>query len=42
MEKEHQCLQNKDFVILSNDFRNNRVKKKDFRSTLDQRSKADP
>ena len=42
MEKEHQCLQNKDFVILSNGFRNYRVKKKDFRSTLDQRSMTDP
>ena len=27
MEKEHQCLQNKDFVIFSGDFRNNTVKR---------------
>ena len=28
MEKEHQCLQIKDFVILSNGFRNYKVKRK--------------
>ena len=28
MEKEHQCLQNKHFVILSSGFRKNTVKRK--------------
>ena len=30
MEKEHQCLQNKHFVILSGGFWNNAVKRKIF------------
>ena len=28
MGKEHHCLQNKDFVVLSSGFRNNKVKRK--------------
>ena len=28
IEKEHQCLQNKDFVIISSGFWNNTIKKK--------------
>ena len=47
MEKEHQCLQNKDFVIFSGDFRNNTVKTnisealwiKDLRPTLNRQKK---
>ena len=48
MEKEHQCLQNKGFVILSSVFRNNTVKRKIFevlwikdpRPTLNRQEKS--
>ena len=48
MEKELQCLQNKDFVILSNGFRNNTVKRKisealwikDLQPTLNRQEKS--
>ena len=48
MEKEHECLQNKDFVILSSGFSNNTVKRKnsealwikDLRPTLNRQEKS--
>ena len=48
MEKEHQCLQNKDFVIISSGCRNNTVKRKisealwikDLRATLNRQEKS--
>ena len=48
MEKEHQYLQNKDFVILSSGFWNNTVKRKipealwikDLRLTLNRQEKS--
>ena len=48
MEKEHQCLQNKDFVFLSSGFRNNTLKRKisevlwikDLRRTFNRQEKS--
>ena len=48
MEKEHQCLQNKDFVVLSSAIRNNAVKRKiseglwtkDLRPTFNRQKKS--
>ena len=48
MEKEHQCLQNKEFVILSSSIQNNTVQRKisevlwikDVRPTLNRQEKS--
>ena len=48
MEKEHQCLQNKDFVIISSGFWKNKVNRKiseapwikDLRPTLNRQEKS--